>query len=67
MRDEIVITNADKGGTVVTMDVKDYVEEYERQLNNTGNYNRLQKGPTATNNELVHRVIKRLETVKLFR
>ena len=67
MRDEIVITNADKGGTVVTMDVKDYVEEYERQLNNTGNYNRLQKGPTATNNELVHRVIKRFETVKLFR
>ena len=67
MRDEIVITNADKGGTVVTMDVKDYVEEYERQLNNTGNYNRLQKGLTATNNELVHRVIKRFETVKLFR
>ena len=49
------------------MDVKDYVEECERQLNNTGNYNRLQKGPTATNNELVHSVIKRFETVKLFR
>ena len=67
MRDKIVITNIDKGGAVVIMDVKDYVEECERQLNNTGNYNRLQKGPTATNNELVHRVIKRFETVKLFR
>ena len=67
VRDEIVITNTDKGGAVVIMDVKDYVEECERQLNNTGNYNRLQKGPTATNKELVHSVIKRFETVKLFR
>ena len=67
MRDKIVITNIDKGGAVVIMDVKDYVEECERQLNNTGNYNRLQKGPTATNNELVHSVIKRFETVTLFR
>ena len=49
MRDEIVITNIDKGGAAVIMDVKDYVEECERQLNNTGNYNRLKKGPTATN------------------
>ena len=67
MRDEIVITNADKRGAVVILDVKDYVEECERQLNNTGNYNSLQKGPTATNNELVHSVIKRFETEKLFR
>ena len=67
MRDEIVITNADKGGAVVTMDVKDYVEEYERQLNNTGNYNCLQKGPTATNNELVHSVIKIFEKERSFR
>ena len=57
MRDEIVITSADKGGAVVIMDVKGYVEECERQLNNTGNCNHLQKGPTATNNELVHGVI----------
>ena len=67
VRDEIVITNPDKRGAVVILDVKDYVEECERQLNNTGNYNCLQKGPTATNNELVHSVIKRFETEKLFR
>ena len=66
MTDDIVITNADKGSALVTMDVKDYVEECERQLNNTGNYNCLQKGPTATNNELVHSVIKRFENEKLF-
>ena len=67
MRDEIIITNPDKRGAVVILDVKDYVEECERQLNNTGNYDRLQNGPTATNNELVHSVIKRFETEKLFR
>ena len=67
VRDKIVITNADKRGAVVTLDVKDYAEECERQLNNTGNYNRLQNGPTATNNELVHSVINRFETRKLFR
>ena len=66
VRDDIVITNADKGGAVVIMDVKNYVEECERQLNNTENYNCLQKGPTETNNELVHSVIKRLENEKLF-
>ena len=53
MRDEIVITNADKRGAVVILDVKDYVEKCERQLSNTGNYNYLQNSSTATNNELV--------------
>ena len=64
VRDDIVITNADKGGAVVIMDLKNYVEECERQLNNAKNC--LQKGPTETNNELVHGVIKRLENEKLF-
>ena len=59
MRDEIVITNTDKGDAVVIMDVKDYVEEYERQLKSTGNYNRLPKGPTATNKEFVYIIMKR--------
>ena len=66
MRDDIVITNADKGGAVVIMDEKNYLEECERQLNNIKNYNCLQKGPTETNNGLVHSVIKRLENEKLF-
>jgi len=34
-RDDIVITNADKGGAVVIQDVKNYIEEANRQLNNT--------------------------------
>ena len=43
-RDNIVISNSDKGGAVVILDVKDYVEECQRQLNNTAkNYKRIQQ------------------------
>ena len=65
MEDAILITNAYKRGTVVILDVKDYIEECERQINNTENYNRLQNGTTGANNELVHSVIKRFKTQKL--
>ena len=33
-RDDIVIVNVDKGGAVVIMDVTNYIEKAERQLNN---------------------------------
>ena len=36
--DDIVITEADKGGAVVILDVEDYIKEAERQLHNTENY-----------------------------
>ena len=36
-RDNIVITDADKGGAVVILDVEDYIKEAERQLDNSGN------------------------------
>ena len=58
MRDDIVITNADKGVAVI-LNVKDYVKECERQRNNAENYKHLQKDPSATNNELVYKLIKR--------
>ena len=57
MRDDIVITNVDKGAAVM-LDVKDYAKEYERQRNNAENYKHLQKDSTATNNELVYNLIK---------
>ena len=57
MRDDIVINNADKGGVVVILDVKDSVKECESQLNNSENHKYLQKDPAATNNELVHNVV----------
>ena len=42
-REDIIITKADKGGAVVIADVKDYLKEVERQLNNTENYRKLNK------------------------
>ena len=65
VRDDIVITNVDKGAAAVILDAKDYIEECEGQLNNTENCKRLQNNPAATNNELVHSVRKRLENEKL--
>lgn len=35
-RQDIVMTNVDKGGEVVILDFKDYIKEFERQSNNTG-------------------------------
>ena len=39
-RDDIIITNASKGGAVVIMNVNDYIREAKRQLNNPRNYNK---------------------------
>ena len=65
VRDDIVITNAEKRGAVIILVMKCYVEECERQLNNTQNCKCLQKDLTVTNNELVYSVIKRFENEKL--
>ena len=47
------------------MDVKDYIKEAQRQLNNTGNYRKLQEDPTPTNMKLVNDTIERLKKTKL--
>ena len=44
-REDILMTKVDKGGAVI-MDVKDYIKEAERQLNNTENHRKLQEDPT---------------------
>ena len=64
-REDIIITKADKGGAVVIVDVKDYIKEAERQLNNTENYRKLQEDPTATNMKLVNDTIERFKKQKL--
>ena len=44
-RDDIIITNADKGGAVVIMNVNGYIREAKRQLNKPRNYKVLAKDP----------------------
>ena len=40
-RKDIIITNADKGSAVVTIDVEKYINEANRQLSNKRNYKKL--------------------------
>ena len=45
-RNDIIITKADKGGRVVILDIKGYIDKANRQLNNTNNYEQLDFDPT---------------------
>ena len=63
-RDNIVITDAAKGGMVVIFDV-DYIKEAERQLHKTENYKRLNHNPTTFNNETVNKIIRRFQKENL--
>ena len=43
---DIIITNTDKGGAIVIMDIDKYISEAQRQLNDKNNYKKLQTDPT---------------------
>ena len=51
-RNDIIITKADKGGAVVILDINDYIDEANRQLNDTNNYEQLDFDPTELHTEL---------------
>ena len=63
----IIITKADKGGAVVFMDAKKYINEAHRQLNNKDHYKILNKDPTTTNAKLVNDTIQRFKKEKLLK
>ena len=48
-RDDIIITKADKGGPVVIVDVYDYIQEANRQLDNKEFYKKLTINTTEIN------------------
>ena len=45
-REDIIITNSDKGGAVVITDVEKYINKDNRQLSDKCYYKMLQEGPT---------------------
>ena len=57
-RDDIIITSDGKGAIVIE-EVKLYIKEAERQLNNTKTYRPLPNDPTKVNNGAVNKSIKR--------
>ena len=63
--DDIIITNADKGGAVVVQDVKNYVKEAMRQLNDRSFYKRLNHNPTSKHAALVANAIDGLKQKEL--
>ena len=56
-REDIMITNADKGGAVVLVDTNDYIKEPERQLNDKDNHHIVPQDPTLGNNKLAKQAI----------
>ena len=62
---DIIITNADKGGAVVIMDVEKYINEANRQLSDKPNYKTLQENPTLQHSNLVNETIDRFKEENL--
>ena len=60
-RNGIIITNADRRGAVVILDVEDKVKEAERQFNIKENCRKLNCDPATANNETAHKVISRFQ------
>ena len=61
-RDDIIITNADKGGAVVITDVDDYIDEANRQLPDQCCYKKVDVTPTSLYSALVDSAIGDLKT-----
>ena len=61
-RNDIIITKADKGGAVVILDIKDYIDETNRQLNDTNNY---ELRPTELHTEKIKSEINNLKNENL--
>ena len=57
MRDDIIITKADKSGATVIWDVKDYLKEAEKQLNNQTFYKKLETCPTGEHTRLTQNTL----------
>ena len=57
-KEDIIITQADKGGEVCIISIDDYIKEAKRQLDNTEFYTKLPVDPTNTHNDLINNTIR---------
>ena len=60
-RNNAAITDADKGGAFLILDVEDHVREAERQLNNKENYRKINYDPATANTETINKVTSRFQ------
>ena len=63
-RTDIIICKADKGGATVILDVKDYIREANRQLDDRNFYRKLDTDPTENHRDLVNHAIDTLHKYK---
>ena len=63
-RDDIIITNADKGGAIVIMDIDKYICEAQRTHNDENNYKKLQTDSPLQHKKLVNGTIERVKKDK---
>ena len=64
-RKDIIITNADKGGAVVAVDVEKYINKANCQLSDKRNYKKLQEDPILQHSNLVNDTIGRFKNENL--
>ena len=64
-RKDIIITNADKGGAVVVVDVEKYINKANCQLSDKRNYKKLQEDPILQHSNLVNDTIDRFKNENL--
>ena len=62
---DIIITTADKGGTVVIMGTENYIKEANRQLSDKNNYKAHQTDPTLPHNKMAHNTFDRFKNENL--
>ena len=61
-RDDIIITNADKGGAVVIWGIEDYLKEAYKQLGDSKFYKKFDHDPTDNHKATVIRVLQELNS-----
>ena len=64
-KNDIVITKADKGGAVVIMDVEDYINEANSQLQKTENYREVDRDLTSEHELIINNTIKQFRNSNL--
>ena len=55
---DLIITNADTGGTVVIMDTDNHIKKANRKLSDKTSYKQLTQDPTLQQNKMVYQTIE---------
>ena len=55
---DLIITNADNGGTVVIMDTDNNIKKANRKLSDKTSYRQLNQDPTLQQNKMVNQTIE---------